>query len=115
MTAFIFTGYGLALFGKLQRYQLYYVVFGIWIVQLMVSPSLPSSSSLRTLGVVLAVAYLLEASADAPRGGRNHGSCSGRAWVTRSAECAISRANSEFPVLANTACLEMLYIEAAIG
>jgi uncharacterized protein len=38
VTAFIFTGYGLALFGKLQRYQLYYVVLGIWIVQLMVSP-----------------------------------------------------------------------------
>lgn len=38
VTAFIFTGYGLALYGKLQRYQLYYVVFGIWIVQLIVSP-----------------------------------------------------------------------------
>jgi uncharacterized protein len=38
VTAFIFTGYGFALYGKLERYQLYYVVFGIWIVQLIVSP-----------------------------------------------------------------------------
>ncbi|HTF19221.1 MAG TPA: DUF418 domain-containing protein [Chryseolinea sp.] len=34
---FIFLGYGLAKFGELQRYQLYYVVFGIWIFQLIVS------------------------------------------------------------------------------
>ena len=35
---FIFTGAGFALFGKLQRYELYYVVFGIWIFQLIISP-----------------------------------------------------------------------------
>jgi uncharacterized protein len=34
----IFYGYGLALFGKLQRYQLYFVVLGIWTFQLIVSP-----------------------------------------------------------------------------
>lgn len=36
--AFIFFGIGFAMFGELQRYQLYYVVFGIWIFQLIVSP-----------------------------------------------------------------------------
>ena len=36
--AFIFFGIGFALFGDLQRYQLYYVVFGIWLFQLIVSP-----------------------------------------------------------------------------
>ncbi|MFL6619318.1 MAG: DUF418 domain-containing protein [Povalibacter sp.] len=35
---FIFTGAGLGLFGELQRYQLYYVVAAIWIVQLAWSP-----------------------------------------------------------------------------
>jgi uncharacterized protein len=35
---FIFLGYGLALYGTLQRYQLYYIVFGIWILQLIISP-----------------------------------------------------------------------------
>lgn len=34
----LFLGYGFSLFGKLQRYELYYVVFGIWIFQLVVSP-----------------------------------------------------------------------------
>ncbi len=38
VTAFLFTGYGFALYGKLQRYQLYYVVVAIWIFQLIVSP-----------------------------------------------------------------------------
>src|SRR5208283_2784073 len=38
VTAFLFTGYGFALYGKLQRYQLYYVVGAIWIGQLIVSP-----------------------------------------------------------------------------
>ena len=38
VTAFIFTGYGFALYGRLERYQLYYVVAGIWVVQLIVSP-----------------------------------------------------------------------------
>ncbi len=35
---FIFLGYGLALFGTLQRYQLYYIVFAVWILQLILSP-----------------------------------------------------------------------------
>jgi uncharacterized protein len=36
--AFFFTGYGLAMYGKLQRYQLYYIVAGIWVIQMIVSP-----------------------------------------------------------------------------
>ncbi len=36
--AFIFTGYGFALYGRLERYQLYYVVVAIWVLQLIVSP-----------------------------------------------------------------------------
>ena len=35
---FIFTGIGLSWFGKLQRHELYYVVLGIWIFQLVASP-----------------------------------------------------------------------------
>lgn len=35
---FIFLGYGLSLYGTLHRYQLYYIVFGIWIIQLIISP-----------------------------------------------------------------------------
>jgi uncharacterized protein len=35
---FIFTGAGFGLFGQLERYQLYYVVFSIWIFQLIISP-----------------------------------------------------------------------------
>jgi len=38
VTSIIFYGDGLALYGELQRYQLYYIVFGIWIFQLIVSP-----------------------------------------------------------------------------
>jgi len=34
----IFTGVGFGLVGELQRYQLYYVVAGVWLVQLVVSP-----------------------------------------------------------------------------
>jgi uncharacterized protein len=34
----IFTGAGFGLVGELQRYQLYYVVAGIWLIQLIVSP-----------------------------------------------------------------------------
>lgn len=34
----VFTGWGLGLFGKLERYQLYYVVAGLWVFQLIVSP-----------------------------------------------------------------------------
>ncbi len=35
---FIFLGYGFAMYGRLQRYELYYVVFGVWLFQLIVSP-----------------------------------------------------------------------------
>jgi uncharacterized protein len=35
---FVFTGLGLGLYSELQRYELYYVVFGIWVFQLIVSP-----------------------------------------------------------------------------
>ena len=35
---FIFLGYGLGKYGMLQRYELYYVVFAVWILQLIVSP-----------------------------------------------------------------------------
>jgi len=35
---FIFLGYGLSLYGQLERYELYYIVFGIWIFQLIASP-----------------------------------------------------------------------------
>ena len=38
ITAVIFTGYGFELYGTLQRYQLYYVVAGVWVVNLVVSP-----------------------------------------------------------------------------
>jgi uncharacterized protein len=34
----IFTGYGFALYGHLQRYQLYYVVAAIWVFQMIASP-----------------------------------------------------------------------------
>jgi uncharacterized protein len=36
--AFVFTGYGLGLFGELERYQLYYVVAGISLFQIVASP-----------------------------------------------------------------------------
>jgi uncharacterized protein len=36
--AFVFYGFGLGLFGQLQRHQLYYLVFATWAVQLVVSP-----------------------------------------------------------------------------
>ena len=34
----IFTGVGFGQFGKLQRYELYYVVFSVWLLQLIISP-----------------------------------------------------------------------------
>lgn len=34
----IFNGYGLGLYGKLQRYQLLYVVLAVWVFQLTISP-----------------------------------------------------------------------------
>jgi uncharacterized protein len=33
-----FLGYGFGMFGKLQRYELYYVVVSIWVIQLIYSP-----------------------------------------------------------------------------
>ena len=38
ITAFVFTGYGFELYGTLQRYQLYYVVAAVWVVNLVFSP-----------------------------------------------------------------------------
>lgn len=35
---FIFLGYGFSMYGKLQRYELYYIVLGIWTFQLIISP-----------------------------------------------------------------------------
>ena len=34
----IFLGYGFSMYGKLQRYELYYIVASVWIFQLIVSP-----------------------------------------------------------------------------
>jgi uncharacterized protein len=36
--AFVFYGFGFALFGQLQRHELYYVVAGIWLFQVVLSP-----------------------------------------------------------------------------
>ncbi|MDH4057914.1 MAG: DUF418 domain-containing protein [Cyclobacteriaceae bacterium] len=36
--AIVFTGVGFSMFGKLQRYELYYVVISIWLFQLIASP-----------------------------------------------------------------------------
>lgn len=38
ITSIIFYGFGFSMFGKLQRFELYYIVGGIWIFQLIVSP-----------------------------------------------------------------------------
>ena len=38
ITGFLFLGFGFSLFGKLERYELYYIVLGIWIFQLILSP-----------------------------------------------------------------------------
>ena len=38
ITTIIFYGFGFSLFGELQRYELYYIVGGIWIFQLIASP-----------------------------------------------------------------------------
>ena len=38
ITSIIFYGFGFSMYGKLQRYELYYIVGGIWIFQLIVSP-----------------------------------------------------------------------------
>ncbi|MFN8355851.1 MAG: DUF418 domain-containing protein [Spirosomataceae bacterium] len=35
---FIFLGYGFSMYGKLQRYELYYIVASIWTFQLIISP-----------------------------------------------------------------------------
>ncbi len=34
----IFMGFGFGMYAQLQRYELYYVVFGVWIFQLILSP-----------------------------------------------------------------------------
>jgi len=36
--SFVFFGFGLGLFAALERFELYYVVFSIWIFQLIASP-----------------------------------------------------------------------------
>jgi uncharacterized protein len=36
--AFLFTGYGFGLYGRLERYQLYYAVAGCWAISLVASP-----------------------------------------------------------------------------
>ena len=33
-----FLGFGFSMYGRMQRHELYYVVFGVWIFQLIVSP-----------------------------------------------------------------------------
>lgn len=38
ITSIIFYGFGFSMFGRLQRFELYYIVGGIWIFQLIVSP-----------------------------------------------------------------------------
>ncbi|MCL6265496.1 DUF418 domain-containing protein [Flagellimonas myxillae] len=38
IAAFLFYGFGFSLFGQLERHELYYIVGGIWIVQLIYSP-----------------------------------------------------------------------------
>ncbi len=38
IAAFIFFGFGFSLFGKLERYELFYIVGGIWLFQLIYSP-----------------------------------------------------------------------------
>ena len=38
ISGIIFLGFGFSMFGKLQRYELYYIVIGIWILQLILSP-----------------------------------------------------------------------------
>jgi uncharacterized protein len=38
ITAFIFTGYGFKMYGKLERHEIYYVVAAIWLFQMIVSP-----------------------------------------------------------------------------
>jgi uncharacterized protein len=38
LCTFLFTGMGLGLFGRLERYQLYYVVAGVWLIEWIVSP-----------------------------------------------------------------------------
>jgi uncharacterized protein len=37
LCGFIFNGYGLGLFGQLERYQLYFVMIGVWIFQIIFS------------------------------------------------------------------------------
>jgi uncharacterized protein len=36
--AILFSGFGFGLYAKLERHQLYYIVFSIWVFQLIMSP-----------------------------------------------------------------------------
>ncbi len=38
ITGIIFLGFGFSMFGKLERHQLYFIVIGIWMLQLILSP-----------------------------------------------------------------------------
>jgi uncharacterized protein len=64
--ALVFYAPGLRLFGQLQRYQLYYIVLGMWILSLAGEPDLAAPFPIRPARVVLAVVDLLEAATDAP-------------------------------------------------
>jgi uncharacterized protein len=39
ISRFVFYGYGLGYFGKLQRYELYYVVLAVWAFEMVFSGS----------------------------------------------------------------------------
>lgn len=38
VTSIVFYGFGFALYGQLERYELYYIVFSLWAAQLVISP-----------------------------------------------------------------------------
>jgi uncharacterized protein len=39
ITSILFTGYGFKLYGRLERYQMYYIIIPIWIFQMIASPA----------------------------------------------------------------------------
>jgi hypothetical protein len=59
-----------AQFGAWQRYQVYYVVAAFWVFQLAVSKPWLEHFPLRRRRMVLAIAHVLETSADANRAAR---------------------------------------------
>jgi hypothetical protein len=61
----VFTGYGFGLYGRLERYQLYYVVAGCWAMSLAGSPIWLKHYRFGPPRVVLALADILEEAADA--------------------------------------------------